>query len=110
MTDLCLTYDFKTLYTTIPLKKLKTQLDWVITKAFMASKKKFISVYSGYAQWTNSPRDTTIHMDLNKVIELTHWLIDNTFVIFGDRCFWQKIGIPMGTDCAPFIANLFLYS
>ena len=22
----------------------------------------------------------------------------------------QKIGIPMGTDCAPFLANLFLYS
>ncbi len=24
--------------------------------------------------------------------------------------FRQKIGIPMGTDCAPFLANLFLYS
>ena len=76
----------------------------------MASKKKIISVYSGYAQWTNSPRDTTIHMDKKKVIKLTHWLLDNTFVIFGDRCFRQKIGITMGTDCAPFIANLFLYA
>ena len=26
------------------------------------------------------------------------------------KLFRQKIGIPMGTDCAPFLANLFLYS
>ena len=39
-----------------------------------------------------------------------NWLIDNIFVTFGDQCFRQVIGIPMGTDCAPFLANLFLYS
>ena len=39
-----------------------------------------------------------------------NWLIDNIFVKFGDKVFRQVIGIPMGTDCAPFLANLFLYS
>ena len=39
-----------------------------------------------------------------------NWLIDNIYVTFGDQCFRQVIGIPMGTDCAPFLANLFLYS
>ena len=38
------------------------------------------------------------------------WLINNIFVTFGDKVFRQVIGIPMGTDCAPFLANLFLYS
>ena len=28
----------------------------------------------------------------------------------GDIVFRQTIGIPMGTDCAPFLANLFLFS
>ena len=28
----------------------------------------------------------------------------------GDSLFRQVIGIPMGTDCAPFLANLYLYS
>ncbi len=37
-------------------------------------------------------------------------MIDNIFVKFGDKVFRQVIGIPMGTDCAPFLANLFLYS
>ena len=44
------------------------------------------------------------------MIRLLNWLIDNIYVTFGDKVFRQKIGIPMGTDCAPFLANLFLYS
>ena len=39
-----------------------------------------------------------------------NYLIDNCYVTCGDSLFRQKIGIPMGTDCAPFLANLFLYS
>ena len=29
---------------------------------------------------------------------------------FGGQIFQQTIGIPMGTNCAPFLADLFLYS
>ena len=38
------------------------------------------------------------------------FLIDNKFVIFGGRVFQQTVGIPMGTNCAPLLADLFLYS
>jgi hypothetical protein len=31
-------------------------------------------------------------------------------VIFGDQVFQQSVGIPMDTNCAPFLADLFLYS
>ena len=33
-----------------------------------------------------------------------------SFVQFGGRLFRQVIGIPMGTNCAPLLADLFLYS
>ena len=36
------------------------------------------------------------------------FLIDNIFVLFGGRVFQQTIGIPMGTNCAPLLAELFL--
>jgi hypothetical protein len=49
------TYDFSTLYTSIPHKKLKTRLSQVIKKAFSTSNKSFISIYDSYARWTNSP-------------------------------------------------------
>ena len=37
-------------------------------------------------------------------------LIDNLFVIFGGRVFQQTVGIPMGTNSVPLLADLFLYS
>ena len=44
------------------------------------------------------------------VIKMLEYLIDNIFVEFGGRTFQQTIGIPMGTNCAPLLADLYLYS
>jgi len=41
---------------------------------------------------------------------MLEFLIDNIFVIFGGRVFQQTVGIPMGTNCAPLLADLFPYS
>ena len=38
------------------------------------------------------------------------FLVDNIFVKFGGCLFHQVIGIPMGTNCAPSLVDLFLYS
>ena len=38
------------------------------------------------------------------------FLIDNIYIKTGNHLFWQCIGIPMGINCAPLLANLFLYS
>ena len=104
------TYDFTTLYTSIPHEQLKARISWVVKMAFTSSKKKFISVYRRTARWTDTPKAKTLSLDCNSLIQLVWWLIENIFVTFGDKCFRQVIGIPMGTDCAPFLANLFLYS
>ena len=37
------------------------------------------------------------------------FLIDNIFVIFGGRIFQLTVGIHMGTNCDPLLADLFLY-
>ena len=37
------------------------------------------------------------------------YLLDNCFFKIGKKLFRQIIGIPMGSDPAPFFANLFLY-
>ena len=38
------------------------------------------------------------------------FLIDNIYVVFGDHVIQQSVGILMGTNCAPLLADLFLYS
>ena len=45
-----------------------------------------------------------------QVISMLEFLIDNIFVSFGGALFQQVVGISMGTNCAPLLADLFLYS
>ena len=37
-------------------------------------------------------------------------VVDNIFIRFGTKLYRQTIGIPMGTNCAPPVADLFLFS
>ena len=46
--------------------------------------------------------------DIIKMFEL--FLVDNIFVVFAVKVFQQIVGIPMGTNCAPLLADIFLYS
>ena len=40
---------------------------------------------------------------------LPHNLLDNIYIRFGTKLYRQIVGIPMGTNCAPLVADLFLY-
>ena len=41
---------------------------------------------------------------------MIEFLVDNIYVRFGGQLFRQMVGIPMGTNCAPLLADLFLCS
>ena len=41
---------------------------------------------------------------------MLEFLVDNIFVVFAGKVFQQIVGIPMGTNCATLLADLFLYS
>ena len=46
----------------------------------------------------------------NDICKMTEFLVDNIYVRFGGQLFQQMVGIPMGTNCAPLLADLFLHS
>jgi len=102
------TYDFSTLYTSIPHDKLKEKLSVIVTKAFKGMNKKYIRLSRYHANWSNKKSQNTVNCKM--LIDMIDWLIDNTYVTVGVSVFKQSIGIPMGTDCAPYLANLFLYA
>lgn len=105
------TFDFSTLYTSIPHDKLKNEMAIIIEKAFNGMKKKLIKVYKYEARWTNSQKsENGIYFTCSTLVSMVNWLIDNTYVTIGNKVFKQTVGIPMGTDCAPYLANLFLFS
>ena len=107
------TYDFSTLYTSIPHKDLKREIAWVISESFNNDTRRFIhiDVWNKRARWSKTRgKEEDLVWNKDELISHVKWLIDNIYVVCGDSLFKQDIGIPMGTDCAPFLANLFLYA
>ena len=37
------------------------------------------------------------------------YLLENTYIRFGNKLYRQIVDIPMGTNCAPLVADLFLF-
>ena len=102
------TFDFKTLYTSIPHEKLKKAIASLIRKAFTSRKKKFIHV-SNKTAILQDDRKSGFCLSIQQMIDCTNFLIVNNYIAYKDEVFRQIIGIPMGTNCAPHLANLFLH-
>jgi hypothetical protein len=54
--------------------------------------------------------DSTKKFSQTDIFNILEFLIDNIFVMFGGRVFKQTVGILMGTNFAPLLVDLFLYS
>ena len=109
------TFDFSTLYTSIPHDLLKSRISNLVHNAF---RKKDGSVRYTHIKVTRAQGYFTHGINgggdnmytADSICKMIEFLIDNIFVQFGWRLFRQVIGIPMGTNCAPLLADLFLYS
>ena len=86
------------LYTTIPHFKLKGKLRELVQLCFI--KNYFVKHHS----------DSTKKFSETDIFNMLEFLIDNIFVMLGGRVFQQTVSIPMDTNCAPLLADLFLYS
>ena len=97
------TFDFSTLCTTLPHDKFKTRLKETIHKAFIHRNygSKFVALSS------KIQKGRTGYFE---VISMLEFLIDNIFVSFGGTLFQQVVGRAKGTNRAPILADLFLYS
>ena len=105
------TYDFTRLYTNIPHDVLREQVKFVLDEAFcIKSDKHFVRLNKHSSTWAEKlPKNgKSIFLDEEASSSWFNYLIDNIYVKYGNRIFRQITGIPMGTDCAPGLANLFL--
>ena len=41
------------------------------------------------------------------IIQMLEFLLDNIFVVLAGKVFQQIIGIPIGKNCAPLLADIF---
>ena len=108
------TYDFSTLYTKIPHNKLKDVLNEITEFCFKGCGSSKIIIDKFRASWSHKQSDKSlksgkVKWDKDQVKDAISYLLDNCFFTVGDSVYKQIIGIPMGSDPAPFMANLFLF-
>ena len=60
--------------------------------------------------FTNVETSASKKYDEAFIGQMIDFLIDNIYIKIGNHLFRQCIGIPMGTNCAPLLATLFMYS
>ena len=104
------TYDFSTLYTSIPHDKLKCKMREFVLGVFAQSGKKFVnsSKNNAYLSKKRSERSDA-SFSKEELIDAIEMIIDNSYIIYKNVIYRQVIGIPMGTNCAPYLANIFLF-
>ena len=103
------TFDFSTLYTKIPHDKLIEVLTSIVKSTFNTTTRKFMSVGNKRGYWVKGIRSKRVLYTADMVINCLKFLINNAYFRIGNHTFRQIIGIPMGSDPAPFFANLFLF-
>ena len=69
-----------------------------------------IKVGRNKSYFTSDPLNGDNKYTANDICKMIEFLVDNIYVRFGGQLFRQMVGIPMGTNCAPLLADLFLYS
>ena len=99
------TYDFSTLYTTLPYHLIKDKLIALIEHKFTREKTLYLACNEERAFFTSDIYKNYKLWSCQNVCEALVYLSDNIFIRLGTKVYRQTICIPMGTNCAPLVAD-----
>ena len=99
---------------TLSNKLLKSRLATIIRNSFIHKngnhRYKFLVLGHEGPYFVKEHSDSKNKYTEDDIVNMLEFLVDNIFVVFGGKVFQQIVGIPMGTNCAPLLADIFLYS
>ena len=67
-----------------------------------------MSVSGSNAYMTKGKSKKVLAFSPEEIVECVNFIIDNSFISFRGTLYRQVIGIPMGVNCGPHLANIFL--
>ena len=102
-------YDFSALYTTLPHNLIKEKLTELVEQTFNREGSLYLACNDKNAFFTSEQPKRYKLWSCQKMCDALHYLLDNIFIRFGSKLYRQIEGIPTGTNCAPFVADLFLF-
>ena len=101
-----------TVCTTLHHNLIKEKLIDLIEMTFYKKKGKlYLACYDKKAFFTSADHFRGYHLlSFQNVCGTLLFFLDNIYIRFGTKLYRQIVGIPMGTNCAPIVADLFLFS
>ena len=108
------TNDFSTLYTSpFPHNLINEKVFDLIERAIKKFYKTEGTLYLAYndkkAFFTSTGHRGYKLWSCQNVCDALSYLLDNIYIRFGNKLYRQIVGIAMGTNCAPLVADLFLF-
>ena len=105
------TYYFSTLYTTLAHNLIKEKLLDLIERFYKQECKLYLACNDKKAFFTSADHYRGYHLwSCQKECDALSFLFDNIYIRFVTKLYRQIVGIPMGTNCAPLVADLFLFA
>ena len=98
-----------TLYTTLTHHLIKNKLIDLINRTFIRENTKYLACNEECVFSTSDVYNSHNLWSCQKVCDALVYLLDNIFIRFGIKLYRQTIGIPMVTNCAPLVADLFRF-
>ena len=95
------TYDFSTLYTTLPHNLIKEKLINLIERTFKREGSPYTACNERQAFFISEDTKRYKLWSCQNVCEALIYLI---YIRFGTKLYRQIVGIPLGTNCAPLVA------
>ena len=102
-------FDFSTLYTSLPHDLIKAKVLSLVKWCFDRESKTYLCTSAKAGFFSNKKYDSYACWTCTKLCEAFTFLMENIYVQFDGMVYQQIVGIPMGTNCAPLIADLLLY-
>ena len=102
-------FDFSTLYTSLPHDLIKAKVLSLVKWCFDRESKTYLCTSAKAGFFSNKKYDSYACWTCTELCEAFTFLMENIYVQFDGMVYQQIVGIPMGTNCAPLIADLFLY-
>ena len=92
------TFDFSTVYTNLQLD-IHDKLTKLIKKMYQNENANYILVnrYTGKAFWSHTDKGSYKSFNLQHLLDALVFIINNTYIKFGQQLFLQTKGIPRGT-------------
>ena len=104
------TYDFSTIYTPLPHKLIKEKLTELIEQTINREGSLYLTCNDKNVFLTSEQPKRYKLWSCQKMRDAVHYLLDNTFIRVGSKLYRKIVGIPMGTNCAPLVADLFCFA